>query len=67
MGIWYEKGSVKKIDKDKFIEAYNAWALDGLAIHKACKIVGLSTPTFTKYVRMVLLGEELPEGLFFDD
>lgn len=61
------KGAVKKIDKDKFVEAFNAWFVDGQSIDKARKIVGLSSPTFTKYLNMVLKGEPLPEGLFFDD
>ena len=58
---------MKKIDKDKFIEACNAWMVDKQSINKARKIVGLSAPTFTKYLRMVLMHEPLPEGLFFDD
>lgn len=61
------KGAVKKIDKDKFIEACNAWMVDKQSINKARKIVGLSAPTFTKYLRMVLMHEPLPDGLFFDD
>lgn len=61
------KGAVKKIDKDKFVEAFNAWFVDGQSIDKARKIVGLSSPTFTKYVSMVIKNEPLPEGLFFDD
>lgn len=61
------KDAVKKIDKDKFVEAFNAWFIDGQSIDKARKIVGLSSPTFTKYLNMVLENEPLPEGLFFDD
>lgn len=58
---------VKRMDKKKFIEAYNGFISGKMSLAKAAKIVGRSVPTIRKYFGMVITGEKLPEDLFIED
>lgn len=55
---------VHKVDKNKFIDAYNKWANRELTIVEAAKAAEMSYPTFYKYVSILLTGGEFPENLF---
>lgn len=57
---------VRKVDKDKFYEAYNGWANGTLSLAKASKVAGMSVPTLTKYFYVLMKGEEFPDNLFDD-
>ena len=62
------KGWHKKIDYIKFCYVYEKWLCRQITSTQKCaEIVGLSRPTLVKYFNMVLLGEPLPENLFFEE
>lgn len=55
---------VHKVDKDKFLEAYNGFAKGELSLNQASKVAGMSVKTLKKYFYMLLKGEEFPDTLF---
>lgn len=57
---------VHAVDKDKFIEAYNKWAIREATLTEAAKIAGMSCPTFRKYVGVLVTGGKFPDNLFRD-
>ena len=58
---------LKRLDKKKFEDALNGY-LNGKYIQlEASKIAGCSRDTFLKYANMILLGEQIPNGVFWDD
>ena len=58
---------LKRLDKKKFEDALNGY-LNGKYIQaEASKIAGGSRDTFLKYANMILLGEQIPNGVFWDD
>lgn len=58
---------VKKMDKEKFIKAYNGFIAGRLSLKKAAKVAERSVPTIKKYFKMVLMNQPLPEDLFLED
>ena len=40
---------MKRMDKEKFIEAYNGFVFGGLSLEQAAKVAGRSVPTIRKY------------------
>lgn len=57
---------MKRMDKEKFIEAYNGFVFGGLSLEQAAKVAGRSVPTIRKYFSMVLTGQSLPKDLFIE-
>lgn len=55
---------VRKIDRDKFIEAFTRWCRCEISMEKAAKIVGVSKPTIKKYFTYLVEGKEFPDNLF---
>lgn len=55
---------VHTLDVNKFEEAYKKCMNGEISQVKAAEMAGCSRPTFRKYVRMILLGEQLPDNLF---
>lgn len=57
---------MKKMDKEKFIEAYNGFISGRLSLEKAAKVAERSVPTIRKYFGMVLMNQPLPKDLFIE-
>ena len=55
---------VHPVDLDKFSEACAKYMNGECSQIKAAKIAGMSTPTFSKYLKTLLLGEKFPDNLF---
>lgn len=55
---------IKVLDREKFVEAINDYCSHKIKMDEAAKKMGVCTPTFRKYLRMVWMGESLPEELF---
>lgn len=55
---------VKKIDKQKFYEAYDMFLNCGMSLEKCAKHVGISVPTLKKYFEYEIFGKEFPDTLF---
>jgi hypothetical protein len=61
------RGKLKRLDKEKFEDALNGY-LNGKYIQlEAAKVAGCSRDTFLKYADMILRGEPIPNGVFWDD
>lgn len=58
---------MKKMNKEKFVDAYNGFIAGGLTLDEAAKIAERSTKTIRKYFGMVLEGTPLPKDLFEED
>lgn len=57
---------MKRMDKEKFIEAYNCFVVGVLSLEQAAKVAGRSVPTIRKSFSMVLTGQSLPKDLFIE-
>lgn len=55
---------VHPVDLDKFSEACAKYLNRECNMIDASKIAGMSPPTFSKYLRAMLLCEEMPDNLF---
>jgi hypothetical protein len=55
---------IKVLDRDNFVDAINDYCSHKITMDEAAKKMGVCTPTFRKYLRMVWMGEPLPEELF---
>lgn len=55
---------VRKIDRDKFNEAFERWCKCEISMKKAAKIAGVSEPTIRKYFTYLVEGREFPDNLF---
>lgn len=55
---------VKKIDKQKFYEAYDMFINRGASLEKCAKHAGISVPTLKKYFEYEMFGKEFPDTLF---
>ena len=54
----------KVLDSDNLVYAFNDYCSHKITMDEAAKKMGVCTPTFRKYLRMVWMGETLPEELF---
>lgn len=55
---------VKTIDRHKFLQAYDGFALGLFTLKEASKIAGISIPTLRKYFLIERSGGEFPDTLF---
>lgn len=54
----------KLLDKEKFCSAVNDYCQHKITMKEAHERIGICEPTFRKYLRMIWLGQPLPEELF---
>ena len=52
---------IKVLDREKFVEAINDYCSHKITMDEAANKMGVCSTTFRKYLRMVWLGETLPE------
>lgn len=55
---------VHPVDPDKFSKACAKYLNRECNMINAAKIAGMSPPTFSKYLRTLLLGDKFPDNLF---
>jgi hypothetical protein len=55
---------VHPVDPDKFSEACAKYLNRECNMIDASKIAGMSPPTFSKYLKILLLGDKFPDNLF---